>query len=405
MPRRNNNRTVALVQPAREQVIVRVSENTTRRGRSRAPPRRRARGQRGKRARGKARALASRYPGLTAAGEGFLKCAFAPPDFAFDGGMGVPDVYDGRVIIRRQNQIVNLTSSTTLDIYIVQMPTPGVVCWIGTLPMGTTISTTNQLVLSPYTIHDFAALFPSNQETTILPAFRYVSNAMELTSLMNEMTWSGMLTAFKPDITLNTQASNAAGQFLDNVLGGISNWSNNMVQGSGDCFIGTTKAGCYMLATNGQPDWEFTPIVGNAQTSMAVGGPTFPQEFILTNNFVGLGRLQSNVIIVPATTTVQQFVLRTWACIEYKVTIGSTLWEYSRTSAPFDPVALQLYRKMAHVIPIAVPCSGNASFWENLLRSLQSGAAAVANYLPGPIGMVASGISGIAKGVLAQFYD
>jgi len=351
--------------------------------------------------------MMSKKLALTPGGEGFLKCAFAPPDFAFDNGNGVPDEFDGRVLIRRQNYLQQFVTVPGRDTYILQLPTPGCTYWNGTVLAGSIITPANPLVLAPFVIPDFVQNFPGTVEGSIFPEFRYVSQAMELTSLQNEMTWVGSAIAFKMPITLTTVSSGLINEFAALALNGFNNISSAVSQGTADTYVGTSRAGVYMVATNKQPDWRFTPIAENAQVALSVAGLPggVGQPLYLATNFVGLGNLETNVVIIPATATTQTFVIRTWACIEYKVSIGSSLYEYSRTSATYDPVALHTYRRMAHAIAIAVPACQNATFWENLLRVVQAGFGGISNVVPGPLGMIAGGISGVARGLLAGFYE
>jgi len=342
----------------------------------------------------------------TPGGLGFLKCAFAAPDFNFDMSGGVPDTFTGRTLVKRTHFTIGTSNSTTQDVYIVVMPTPGVAAWIGANNVGAVVPGATGVQLAPLgNTTDFQNMFPGfaagvSGEADNFTSFRYVSTGIELVSTSNSMTWAGSISCWKAPIT--------SGDFLvgqwskrPNIEGTASiNLGNNQ-----DVFVGASNQGVYSVAASRTDKWEFTPITVDGQQSMArsATNPDTSQFFYLNSQFVGLGDLESIIIKIPPTAVLNNFVIRTWACIEYQPNTSSNLYEYSRASPLHDPLALETYARMVMTMPIAVPVYMNAGFWEMLLKGLAqfSGALSV---LPGPAGMFAGGISSIANATRDMFY-
>ena len=71
------------------------------------------------------------------------------------------------------------------------------------------------------------------------------------------------------------------------------------------------------------------------------------------------------------------------------------LYQFGHDSPPNDEVALQEYRTVARSLPVAVIAAQNASMWERV-KSILKSSLAMASNIPGPIGIAASGISGLS---------
>ena len=156
--------------------------------------------------------------------------------------------------------------------------------------------------------------------------------------------------------------------------------------------------GMYTVSGNNQPDFPFRPILEaydrmpNQETGTSMFGK-------LKGPYLGMGDADS--IIVKITTPaagVNSFVLKVWSCVEYKVNPASSFYQYAGTSPHYDPVALELYRKCLNEIPLAVVCAENAKFWEIVLKLIR-GFSNAASYVPGPIGLIGTGVGMVTDAI------
>jgi hypothetical protein len=78
---------------------------------------------------------------------------------------------------------------------------------------------------------------------------------------------------------------------------------------------------------------------------------------------------------------------------------GATLVYLSSPSAPYDPVAIELYNSALNVLPVGVPVAENASgdFWDWCLGAISTVAPIVGNIFPGVGTLIGGGIGAAAK--------
>jgi len=120
---------------------------------------------------------------------------------------------------------------------------------------------------------------------------------------------------------------------------------------------------------------------------------------ILNGPFLGMGDTDAIIIkISNADGATNSFVLKVWACVEYRVQTSSPLYRYAGSSPEHDPVAMDIYRKVAQRIPLAVVCAENAKFWEFVSRVIRNITGAL-SYVPGPVGMIAQGVGAVTSGI------
>lgn len=348
--------------------------------------------------------MLTRRPRLTPAGEGFLKCAFAPCDFASDGGSGVPDEYQGKVLLRRQELVTSFATSVGFDTYIIQAPTPGTPLWIATYAAGIQPTTAAPLMFTPLSIPDFNQFFPPQQENVTVESYRFVANAVEVMNTTSYMNANGSIVCYKVDLQQSTQNAPAAAARANQAsLSGTYAITPNVVN-VGDVYVKPAIEGAYMCAVSDQADFEFKPLLQNSQDALNAGSPTIALPVAFTTHWVGIGNMMTNVVFIPNSGSINTYTARAWGCVEYQVVPSSILYEYARLSPPHDPVAMAMYRTISRNLPIAVPFRENAGFWDNVLRIMQSAGSAVSSWFGGPIGLAGQGVSLLGKAGLSLFY-
>jgi hypothetical protein len=388
MPKRSKKKAMKKVQV----VVERVSEKKRRR--------------RNRRKNTKKKSVAA---GLTPDGTAFLKCVTAPCDFV-TGAInfeGIPDEYDGRVIVDTVTSVSSLPAySADQDYYFVQPPIPGLAYMWAQVPAGTTGLT--DINFNPVWYSDADTLFPTDtQMQKVVEKFRIASNAIEFVNTANDMTWSGSIEGYKLDLGLGRLHEDffAVGSIdtqLDVPI--ITGWDG--LYTTQPSYVEAVKDGIYMTAFNQQADYPFIPInlefslrqiFLNAQNSSpnSMNGHVFC-SIILPNYFAGFGSLETNVVRMPSRAAGQSMRIRTWSCVEYVVPSTSILWNYSHLSPPADPAALELLKAFHHQFPVAVKAAQNATFWENVRKWLTR-VTRVAGYLPGPVGQMSRLVDTMAR--------
>lgn len=338
-------------------------------------------------------------------GLSFLKCAFAPPDFASNDVKGVPDNFGGNSLVKKHRLVRahNFTTAST-DTYVLLLPTPGYAYWTATVTAGTSVLFNTDFTGVPYS--DFSSMFnPSGTAgasmADVVNKFRYVSNHIEIVPTTNSMNWSGSVQAFKFPIAMvirqNNYVTAGATQNLMSVTGLQSVNATNANQ-----YTGPFNLGAYVGAFNTGSQFEFQEI-----KEFIVQLPSVAYEnmgdfgrLVTTGGFTGIDNNFDAVCIKfsgMGTNVLNSCLIKTWSCVEYQVLTGSSLYEYQSVS-PNDPVAIALYRKVVNELPIGVAFTDNDNFWQRVLGIIRriSGAASV---LPGPYGLASSGVHSLATAV------
>jgi hypothetical protein len=360
---------------------------------------------------------------MSAAGQAFLKCAFAPPDFNTDPGRGIPDRYNGKSLGAKHQFTGALSLSANTDTYIVVAPTPGVAYWTFSVAANTALTSANT-ILNPQLYGDFTSLFGdpstgSSLRTSNVEAFRYASTAIGLYPTSNLMQFAGSISVWKAPLKLSMEnrvvkLSATAGATTSqdtHVLNGLEALTSVGRENFTESFI----KGTYAITTCNQPEFEFKNILeGVAVVPQPVsnfdGTATVSNMFgslaTATNQvFLGLGDMDAIFIkIASPTGATNNVVVKTWACVEYRPQPSSVLYQYAGNSPAYDPVALEAYRRIAGELPAAVECAKNAEFWSRVKSILRSMVQAV-SYAPGPLGLAASGVGMLADGIDALFLN
>jgi hypothetical protein len=344
-------------------------------------------------------------------GMSFLKCAFAPPDFANSNVRGVPDEYQGKSLVKKHRLVSSQAfSSASTDYYFLVLPTPGYAYWTASVTSGAGIVASTVFTGVPYA--DCTTFFNSGgtagtSTADIVDKFRYVSNHFELVPTANQMTWSGNVQCWKFPATLfvrqNNLTTGAEGGNLWSIAGFQALNATNA-----DQYTGPFNLGVYAGAYNTGAKFDFSQILEyiTAVPSTAYSAlGDFGQLSATTNGFTGFdNQFDSMVIKVTGmgTNTANTAIIKTWACVEYQALPGSGYYEF-QTNSPCDLVALDLYRKVINQLPPGVSFVDNDSFWQRVLQIIRqiSGGMSV---LPGPYGMAAGGVNRLSNALEQMFF-
>jgi hypothetical protein len=332
---------------------------------------------------------------LTAEGEAFLKCAFAPPDFAFSNPTGVPDNYRGPSLLKKHRYVGSFNCSTaSTDYYILLLPTVGgIAYWSTSVAAGTAIL--DSTVFTPALYSDASTIFPNaNQMANIVNKYRFVSNHLELIPTVNQMSWSGSIQAWKAPVCMTMRAAGTVVSNLYSVTGLQACNATNANQ-----YTGPTNLGIYTAAYNAGSQFEFQDVHESITSLPAtlLSGVDFGT---LQGSLGGIDPQYDSVIIKISgmgTNVQNSFVIKTWCCIEYQVVTGTSLYEYQSLS-PCDQYALELYRAIILQLPVGVSFLENEAFWKRVLNIIRNISGAL-SILPGPYGAISSGVNMIASGV------
>lgn len=340
------------------------------------------------------RPVAVRGPRMTQAGMNFLKCAFAPPDFTSTQVSGVPDSFRGNTLLKKHRLVASTTFTSTYDYYFILAPIPGVAYLAGVTLQGVPVAAAT--VFNAVNYSDFSALFPSAATaSSIVSSFRFISNHFELICTSNQMVWSGAISTFKLPIQVNNRTGGAAnvGDLITMTgLDGINSTNANM-------YNGTFYDGVFTYCFNNAATFNFTNVIESTSNFPAgVDAQDFGQ--FLGNTFLpGFDNsFEALVVKVSGISANETATIKTWACVEYKPSPSSSVYEYSTPSPPEDDTTMRMYREIALSIPVAVPFRENANFWQRVLSIIRSLAGAGA-MVPGPVGMISGGVSSIATGI------
>jgi hypothetical protein len=338
----------------------------------------------------------SRIPksSLTPAGEAFLKCAFAPPDFAASSSTGVPDEFRGQSLLKKHRYVGNFACNLpNQDYYILMIPTVGgVAYWSTNTPAGGQLTAPS--VFTPTYYSDSQSLFPTvSNMADIVTKYRFVSNHIELIPMMNQNSWTGSIQVWKAPITCVIRQSSTSTTNMYTVTGLQSANATNANQ-----YTGPTNLGVYSAAYNASSVFTFNPILENIASLPLL---VTPGDFGQLNGINGGIDPNFESIIVKISgmgpNNQNNFVLKTWACIEYQVNPGSSIYEY-QTISPCDEYALKLYRAIVLQLPVGVSFLDNDTFWTRVLGIIKNVSGGL-SYVPGPYGAIAAGVNMAANGI------
>jgi hypothetical protein len=344
-------------------------------------------------------------PKLSQNGLAFLKCAFASPDFSVDPGKGIPDQFHGRTLSIKDCFTTALNFAAGLDTYILIAPVPGYAYFVGTsTTVGGPPPTTFVGVPFPTYETNFGATGIDSDNK--FSKYRYASLAAGLYPTSNFMQFSGSIQVWRVDLNLaetSTTAVTAVGppvttnpNFLQKRIQGLQGVTTLVPR---DNYSESFIKGAYTFAFDKTQDFEWQDFV-SAPTyiqSNAVGASSL--DFDGTHRLTGLGNVNTLVYkISTPVAAVNTALFRVWNCIELQPDTNSSLFQFSGVSPEHDPLAMEMYSNMKMRFPVAMPCSENAKFWENVLRMIRTLSQA-GSFIPGPAGLISGGVNTIAEAI------
>jgi hypothetical protein len=304
-----------------------------------------------------------------------------------DSFQGIPDTYDGRVIPKRFTSVTTYSSTASDDTYIMLLPTPGVAYWTANVAAGTT---TTAMTFTPVLYSDYSTLFPQALEQTVVNAFRYASNVIEIVPTTNEMTWQSNIQVFKGPILESTYSSSL--NEMNYLLEGFE-----LINSVKPSAVFPYNCGMYSVTAPLDPNFPWQPV--RFDTTYSVIDTTASARTITLSssslNYIGLGKQETIIIKLPSagsTSGINTGIIRTWACVEFQVQSGSLLYDYSRLSPPHDPLALELARRFIHENPAAVPFYDNDTFWQRVNAWIIK-TTGVLRLIPGRVGAAAGAVN------------
>lgn len=330
---------------------------------------------------------------LSTAGVEYLKCALAAPDFSVTAFAGIPDSYSGRVISKRYETTASIGNYGVAgqDLYLMSSNCPGVAFFYMNRPAGGIGPAAWVAVEYP----DTNTLFPLGTQDLNVQRFRFASSQIELVCTANAMTWTGSIQVLRGMVTaaeVNVPVSGAAG-------GTAIRWAL-----TGTTCVNSVKPevvlpfnkGAYAVArtTDSSYGWSDVSTVMEFN-QLYEGSSIFLTSGVAGAQLVGFGNMETVIYKIPGFSVAgNSAILRAWACLEYQVSSTSALYDYTHMSPPEDPLALQLMREYAKVMPPAVKFGDNANFWQAFL--LWAGRIAVA---VAPVVSIANPLAGKLVGV------
>jgi len=332
-------------------------------------------------------------------GMNFLKCAFAPPDFAFSGDNGIPDGNPTRRSLYRHKQTFPISFVSGNDYYFLLLPVPGYAFFYASVAAGTPILSTTLFQGFPYA--DYLSLFGTfGNEAGLVTKWRHVSNAFELVPTANEMTWSGNIQCWRASINQNLRRDTSQNISVGWAITGLQSCNAS----NAHMYQAAFKEGCYSLATSSDNNYPYTPIVyGNAAMPEVLTTDDFGAIAVSSFNPGGAvpgidNGFDSVIMKISGITANESGYMRSWACVEYAPQTNTVLYNMSSGSDCRDDVALELYQEIAKMLPIGVRYLDNDSFWTRVLAIIQV-ASAAGSSLPGQYGMISGGVNTITRGL------
>jgi hypothetical protein len=340
--------------------------------------------------------LSSRLTGLALSKEdvSFLKCAFAAPDFSGIDVAGIPDQYNGMSLVKKHKNVVAASYAPAFDIYYILAPVPGIAYFTTSVPAGTSILATTTFLATGYS--DFQTLFglSSMSNANVVTKFRFVSNHFELIPTVNQMTWTGNIQAFTVPLELCPSVVPATSTLAWDIHGLQGLNGANSTQ-----YTAPFNLGCFGAAYNRNSTFDFQPVLENVDIIPPSGVPGSFGSLLANGGIPGFdNNMDSLVIKISGVTAAESAIIKTWACVEYQVLPGTSIYEYMTMSPCYSEQTLRLYREIVSSLPVAVTFLDNANFWMRVLDIIKriSGSLSV---VPGPYGLIAGGVNAVSTGI------
>jgi hypothetical protein len=282
---------------------------------------------------------------------------------------------------------INFNPGTTT--WIVVPPTPGT-WWIIDKPFGSAFDATD--VLSAQKFSDFDQFFTGDPKTrsTNFNMFRVGALAGEIVPTSNYLEYGGLITVTKARLSISYERKSTSSGVNFSLTG-----LESMNQTGANQYNAPFIEGAYAVATEQEAKFEFSPVYDNL-VDIAASVPD-GQFGGVKGDIIGMGSFDSIIIRVDSPEgSKNNCALRIWQSIEYRTNANSGYTAFASQSAMHDPMAMALYREISAMLPVAVSYYNNAGFWEWILNAVKSVSSAL-SFIPGPVGMIASGVNGVAN--------
>lgn len=331
----------------------------------------------------------------------FLKCAFSAADFDGTGTYGVPDQFAGKSSAVKHRFVNTVNFAASRDTYFLVLPIPGYAYFFTSVAAGTPILDTTVFTGVRYSNYD--SLFfgepavPGNASQNVTK-FRFVSNHFELVPTTNAQSWTGSVQVWKLPLQFAGSQDVGTGDLYQTINGLEGTNTTNA-----DMYSGPFNLGAYVGAFNkGSTAWEFSDIRDNLlKVPPIIAISDFGQLDSDGRTLPGFDNNHESVCIKVSgigTNALDTALLRTWACVEYQFSPNNAMYDMQNLKGDEDRVALELYRKIILELPTAVSYLDNANFWTRVLQIIRQISGGL-SFVPGPYGVMASGVNSIATGI------
>jgi hypothetical protein len=345
---------------------------------------------------------------LTPDGLSFLKCAFSPPDFAVTRVLGVPDDYEAGSLVMKHKLNLATSFSASNDVYILLAPVPGIAFYTLTKSPGNAVNSSD--VWQPVSYSEYGNLFGTGgfgqDVSNIITGFRYVSNHIEIVPTVNQMTWTGSITAIKCPVKLVSRPPDStSGPNNFYAITGLE--AANEV--NANVYVGPFINGVYSGAFSNNCKFDFTNTIermdivpqnispGDFGQLDKIPSGLFPASSFNTPMTGFDNGFESIILRLQGMSPSNNAIIRTWACVEYQVNPGNAFYPLMTTSCE-DKLAIDLYRKIIKELPVGVTYMDNPDFWKRVLAIIRRISGPL-SLIPGPYGVLASGVNSIATGI------
>jgi hypothetical protein len=364
--------------------------------------------------------------GLTSYGDQFLKSVLAPYDFAQLGCSGLPDEFDGPTFTVLQRQLFSFNSSTTQDQYFAVLPTPQVAYWhLATDPSSDIGNSTEFRGIEFSDTSVFGSTY-GTLDTDTVNSMRVLGLTAEIKCTSSALMANGAISVARNEVRLSDRSISRVAN-VPAVGGPVQLSGNKAVEGLASLAAGVTSAanytgraveGMFAVARHVGP-WAFSSPIDmfapNTATSLLIPSdgvespPSDSDGVLLLDRNAGPNpprvrrfdwfdnSFESIMVMVPQAAQTVSFTLEVIMVVECRPQSNSILAKIAAPSPGLDPLAMEMYKRMIHNMPIAVPAAQNARWWEYLLTLLKTGGY-IASHIPGPIGGVGKGVEMVATG-------
>lgn len=318
-----------------------------------------------------------------------MKDAFSAPDWQQNEVFGVPDKFVGKTITKQHLYSGRLLGpSPGFDKQILVAPTPGHAFWQAEI---TTVHPGVDINYDGVEFIDTPTSFPPNNEAMNFTSARVVSLAVEIVPTGNALVIDGVMAVAKVPLRMTPGPVTTSGDLQYFITGaeGLGTplarapWTKPMAEG------------VFSVSSHTQPDWDFRPIVANVG-DVRFSGTTLGKLDVVAGatGVTCLDDMDTIVIRLAPGSYDGEYHIMVWMTVEYQVQPNSILADMAHASPGMDELAMYNYREMASKMPIAVVQRRNAGFWDTMLSVARSVASGL-SFIPGPVGMIASGVRGL----------